>query len=209
MLAQAVAILGEGADPRYAAALAGLDEASAADAAVDLERVEIFRRDVAYTFVHPVVGSAVHAELAAVEKGRGHRQAADLLTKGGAEPERIAAHLLLATPRGDEWAVRALRAAARSAIARGVPDSAVAYLRRALDEPSGEQTAEVLHELGSAEARVAAPEALARLAAARAATSDGPIRARIALELGRAQFSMGDSPKKAVAVLQEARASRR
>ena len=203
-LAQAVAILGEGADPRYAAALAGLDEASAADAAVDLERVEIFRRDVAYTFVHPVVGSAVHAELAAVEKGRGHRQAADLLTKAGAEPERIAAHLLLATPRGDEWAVRALRAAARSAIARGVPDSAVAYLRRALDEPSGEQTAEVLHELGSAEARVAAPEALARLAAALAATSDRPIRARIALELGRAQFSMGDSPKRAVAVLQEA-----
>jgi hypothetical protein len=185
-LAQAVAILGEDADPGQAAALAGLDEATAADVAADLERVEILRRDVAYAFVHPVVGTAVYAELAAAEKDRGHRQAAGLLATSGAEPERIAAQLLLATPRGDEWAVSALRAAARSAITRGVPDSAVAYLRRALEEPPGNETAEVLYELGEAEAGMGAPEALEHLAAARAETGDVRTRARIALAFGGA-----------------------
>ena len=204
MLARAGSILGETADPRHAAALAGLDESTAADAAADLERVEILRRDAAYAFVHPVVGAAVYEELAAAEKGRAHHQAADLLAKSGAEPERIAAQLLLAAPRGDEWAVSALRAAASSAIARGVPDSAVAFLRRALDEGAPQTGAQVLHELGSAEARLAAPEALEHLAAARAATQDARVRARIALELGRAHFSLGGSPRTAVEVLQEA-----
>ncbi len=60
--------------------------------------------------------------------------------ESAAEPERIAAHLLLARPAGDPWAVRMLRDAASSAIARGAPDSAVAYLRRALEEPPGERS---------------------------------------------------------------------
>jgi class 3 adenylate cyclase/DNA-binding CsgD family transcriptional regulator/tetratricopeptide (TPR) repeat protein len=203
-LAQAVAILGDGADPLHAAAVAGLDDVTAADVAADLERVEILRRDVAYAFVHPVVGAAVYAELGAAQKDRGHYRAAGLLATSGADPERIAAQLLLAAPRSDEWAVGALRDAARSAIGRGVPDSAVAYLRRALDEPPGQKTVEVLHELGSAEARVAAPEAIEHLSAARAGTRDIHVRARIALELARARFSMGDSPKNAVEVVQEA-----
>ncbi len=54
-----------------------------------------------------------------------------------------------------------------------------------------------------AEVRVAAPEALEHLAEALAATSDALTRARIALALGAARFSMGQPPKNAIVALQE------
>ena len=204
-LAQAVAILGDDADLRHAAALARLDVATASDAAAALGRIDILRRDLPLAFVHPVVRAAVYTELPAGERDRGHSEAARLLAEANAAPERVAAQLLLTTPADDAWAVRLLRDAARGAIARGAPDSAVAHLRRALEEATGEETAAVLHELGAAEARVAAPEAFGHLAAARAATSDVRARARIALELGTALFSMGEPPRRAVEVLEEAR----
>ena len=78
------------------------------------------------------------------------------------------------------------------------------YLRRALVEPLGDETAEVLHELVRPRRRTAAPEALERLAAARAATDDVRARSVIALELARALFSTGRPPKDAVEVLEEA-----
>ena len=202
-LARAVAIFGDDTELRDAAALAGLDEASASDAAADLARIEILRRHLPLAFVHPVVRAAVYEAMPAVERDRGHTEAARLLAQS-AEPERVAAQLLLSTPRGDEWAVSALRDAAQAAVARGVPESAVAYLRRALDEHPGEKSAEILHELGSAELRASAPEAPEHLAAALAVTTDATARARIALELGTATFSLGQPPKKAVEILQSA-----
>jgi hypothetical protein len=203
-LARAVAILGDGAEPRHAAALAELDEETAADSADDLERVQILRHEPAWAFVHPVVRSAVYAELPAGERARQHRRAARLLAESSADPERIAAQLLPTAARGDAWAVSALREAARSAVARGAPEGAVAYLRRALEEPPVEQMGAVLHELGSAEARIAAPEALAHLAEARAAARDAQSRGGIALELVRAQFALGEPARASVEVLQEA-----
>jgi class 3 adenylate cyclase/DNA-binding CsgD family transcriptional regulator len=203
-LAQAVAILGDDADLRHAAALASLDEATASDAASELGRIEILRRQIPLTFVHPVVRAAVYAELPAVEKDRGHAEAARLLAESKAGPERVAAQLLLAAPADDAWAVRVLREAARSALARGAPDGAVAFLHHALASPSSEERAALLHELGTAEVKLAAPEALEHLAAARAATSDVRTRALIALELARAMFSAGQPTRNAVDVLQEA-----
>jgi DNA-binding CsgD family transcriptional regulator len=203
-LAQAVAILGDGAEPRHAAALAELDEETAADSADDLKRVQILRHESAWAFVHPVVRSAVYAELPAGERVRQHRRAARLLAESAADPERIAAQLLPTAARGDGWAVSALREAARSAVARGAPDGAVAYLRRALEEPPVEQLGAVLHELGSAEARIAAPEALAHLAEARAVARDALSRGGIALELVRAQFALGEPARASVELLQEA-----
>jgi class 3 adenylate cyclase/DNA-binding CsgD family transcriptional regulator len=190
-LAEAVAILGDDAELRHAAALAGLDEATASDAAADLGRIEVLHRRVPFAFVHPVVRAAVYAELPAVEKDRGHTEAACLLAESGAEPEPIAAQLLLTAPTGNAWVVRMLRDAARFAVARGASEGAVAYLRRALAERSDEETAAVLHELGRTEARVAAAEAPEHLAAARAATGDIRVRARIALDLGSALFAAG------------------
>ena len=202
-LAMAVAILGDDAELRHAAELAGLDETVASDAAADLGHVEILGRHLPLAFVHPVVRAAVYSELPAIERDRGHARAARLLAASTSDPERIAAQLLLARPAGDPWAVRTLRDAASNAVARGAPDSAVAYLRRALDEPPAEERADVLHDLGAAEVSVAAPEALEHLAAALAATTDVRTRARIALALGVARFSMGEPPKSAVIALQD------
>jgi class 3 adenylate cyclase/DNA-binding CsgD family transcriptional regulator/RecA/RadA recombinase len=203
-LANAVAILGDDADLGHAAVLAGLDEATASDAAAELGRIEILRQQLPLAFVHPVVRAAVYGEMPAVEKSRGHTRAARLLAESALEPERVAAQLLLATPAGDARVVRMLRDAASSAVARGAQESAVAYLARALREPPGEEAAGVLHELGAAEVRLASPEALEHLAAARAASTDATARARIALDLGTATFSMGRPPKEAVQVLEEA-----
>ena len=61
-----------------------------------------------------------------------HRRAAELLHTNGAEPERVAAHLVLVPASGDPFVVETLRVAADRAIVRGAPDAAVRYLRRAL-----------------------------------------------------------------------------
>src|ERR671919_54988 len=53
---------------------------------------------------------------------------------------------------GDDWTVEQLRAAAREASARGAPESATAYLRRALSEPPSREVGPgLLLELGTAE----------------------------------------------------------
>ena len=71
----------------------------------------------------------------------------------GAESERIARHLLPLPPSADLARVAVLRAAARGASARGDAGAAAHYLRRALEEPPGEEErGAVLYELGVAEA---------------------------------------------------------
>ena len=202
-LARAVALLGDDAEPELAAALAGLGQETASEVAADLVRVEILRPGAPLGFVHPVVRAAVYAELSPVDRGRGHSRAARLLAESGAEPERVAAQLLLTTSTRDAWATEILRDAAQSALARGAPDSAVAYLRRALDEAPPREEGSVLYELGAAEARVADPQALDHLAAARAVTRDPRARCRIALTLGAALFTAGRAPE-ALDVLQDA-----
>ena len=58
-----------------------------------------------------------------------------LLVRERAEPERVALHLLRTEPAGEPATVATLREAARRAAARGAPQSAATYLRRALAEP--------------------------------------------------------------------------
>jgi DNA-binding CsgD family transcriptional regulator len=202
-LARAVALLGGDADLGLAATLAGLELDAASEAAVDLGRTEILEPNVPLAFVHPVVRAAVYAELSPVDRSRGHTRAARLLAESGAEPERVAAQLLLTTPTGDAWATSTLRDAARSALGRGAPDSAVAYLRRALQEAAPPEPEAILHELGTAEARMADPEAIEHLAAARAAAGDLRARSRIALDLGSALFTAGRA-REALELLEEA-----
>ncbi|MDR9371628.1 LuxR C-terminal-related transcriptional regulator, partial [Conexibacter sp. JD483] len=63
-----------------------------------------------------------------------HGRAAARLSARGARLEEIAAHLLAAEPGSSPETVATLREAARAAAAEGAPDTAVAYLRRALRE---------------------------------------------------------------------------
>jgi DNA-binding CsgD family transcriptional regulator len=151
-LATAVAVLGDGADPAHAAALAGLDAESCDEAVDGLVSMSILRGANGLAFVHPLVRSAIYAGIPPRGRARVHRHAARLLWHAGAAAEGAASHLLAASPAGDGEVVEILLAAARSATLTGAPDVAVRYLERALAEPPPDTLeAELLRELGAAE----------------------------------------------------------
>jgi DNA-binding CsgD family transcriptional regulator/tetratricopeptide (TPR) repeat protein len=188
-LAQAVAILGDDADPRQAATLADLDEQTASEAAAALARVDVLRPQSPLGFVHPLIRAAVYEALTPLERDRGHARAARLLADAGAESERVAAHLLRTPPAADAQVVATLRDAARRAGSRGASESAVAYLRRALAEPPlAAERADLLLELGSAETLVDGDAAVEHLREAHALIDDPIRRAETANLLGRQLF---------------------
>ena len=133
-LAGAVAVLDRASLP-LAAALAGLDTATAEDAADLLVRARLFGPDDPLSFLHPLIGAAVLADLPPRGRARLHRRAAELLEAERADPGHIAAHLLRTLPAGDPWVSTALRGAARDALVNGESGSAVRLLRRAWSEP--------------------------------------------------------------------------
>jgi AAA ATPase domain len=120
-LAQAVALLGEDSDLRQASALAELDERATSAAAKALARVDVLRPQPPLGFVHPLVRAGVYETLSPVERDMGHARAARLLGEAGADPERVAAHLLLVPPAADPEVVATLREAARHAGAVVLP----------------------------------------------------------------------------------------
>jgi DNA-binding CsgD family transcriptional regulator/predicted negative regulator of RcsB-dependent stress response len=191
-LARAVAILDDDAPLRHAAELAGLDLETASAAADALAGDEILLAREPLRFVHPLVRHAIANDIPASERAGRHLDAARLLHREGADAERVAAHLLLGRAQGDDWVVTQLCAAAREARRRSAPDSAARYLRRALEEPPDpERRAEVLADLGTAEALAGVPAAAEHLKLAIGATADPGRRAELALEHGRALVVLG------------------
>ena len=198
-LAKAVAVLGDDADPRQAAELAELDERAASEAVAALVRVDVLRSQRPLGFVHPLIRAAVYDSLTQLEREGGHERAAALLTAAGAEPERVASQLLRSPPAGRQESVATLREAARHASTRGASESAVAYLRRALDEPpDAAERADLLVELGSAETRISGEAAVEHLQAARELIDDPLKKAEIALLLGRQLYLLRGEESDAV-----------
>ena len=102
--------------------------------------------------------------------------------------ELVAAHLLLAPPRGDENVVTLLRTAAREAAERGASESAVTYLRRALVEsPMGSGRGDVVLELGMREAPVDGAAAVEHLVQAYRLQDDPRVRSEIAIAAASTQ----------------------
>jgi DNA-binding CsgD family transcriptional regulator len=201
-LAQALAILGDGASVSEAASLAGL-EPDVADAAADtLATMCLIEDDRPLRFVHPVIRAAIHADLPAGRRFRRHAAAARVVARKGARPEKIATQLLAADVRGDAWVSGTLQEAARSALARGAPEAAATYLRRALDEgPPKALQSQLLFELGAAGAHVAAHPALEQLQRAYLEARPGE-RAQRALPLGQA-LAMADATREAADVISD------
>jgi DNA-binding CsgD family transcriptional regulator/tetratricopeptide (TPR) repeat protein len=203
-VARAVAVLAGHAPLRHVAALTGLDPAAIADTAATLVEEGLLQAGRPLTFRHPLIEQAVANLTTPGERHRGHRAAARVLAEEGALPERVATHLLQTEALGDPEVVAALRAAARSALAKGAPESAVTYLRRAREEPPPPtDRPDVLFELGVATVRVSYTDGLALLEEARAAATDPVQRARIALELAR-WLRVTMDYRRALAVLDDA-----
>jgi DNA-binding CsgD family transcriptional regulator len=149
-LARAVAVL-ERAELDQVARLAGLAVPDAARAADLLVRAGVLD-EAPLGFAHPLLRRAVYRDIAINERAEAHGRAARLLAKAHDGPARVAEHLLATVPASDGWTVQQLRAAAREAAARGAPESAAPYLRRALSESSPpEVEGGMLLDLGLAE----------------------------------------------------------
>ncbi|MGI8511324.1 MAG: helix-turn-helix transcriptional regulator, partial [Solirubrobacteraceae bacterium] len=191
-VARSVAVLGDDAQAAHVARLARLSLASAVEAADALARAGVFARGDRVAFAHPIQRAAVYEELEPGERSLAHHAAARVTAEYGAAPERVAAHLAAAQPTGDAWAVESLATAARTALTRGAPAAAAGFLRRALDEPPPpELRADLLVELGRAEAAAGDPRAPSRLEEALALIDDPVRRAGVRRTLGRALFYLG------------------
>ncbi len=137
-LADAMAVLGDGARLDDAAALAQADRTEAAQAAAALRRVELLSAEDPFAFAHPLVRRALYDALTTTARDRLHAGAARVLAARGAPPGAVAEHLARLRPNGSAEVVAGLRAAATEALRRGAPDAATAALRRALDERASE-----------------------------------------------------------------------
>ena len=193
-VARAVAVLGDDAELRHVTALTGHESDRVAAAADALAASEILRPagPGVLRFAHPLLASAVYADLGAGERAELHRRAAEILHDEELSASRVAAHLLPSAGSGEAWVVEALSAAASRALTLGAPESAASYLRRALEEPpSPAVRARVLRQLGLSEAATGLPTAVVRLEEALAAAGSGAERAHTLLVLGRAHSSSG------------------
>jgi len=151
-LARALAVLGPDTDLRDAAELAGLEPHAAARTADLLADARILAPGRPLRFMHPILETAVYSDVGAGERSDIHLQAARILAAGGAAGDRCASHLLAVEPGTDAWTVDVLREAAAGAVARGAPESAVAFLTRARRERiATEPGVRLLRELGMAE----------------------------------------------------------
>jgi DNA-binding CsgD family transcriptional regulator len=195
-LAHAVAVLGDDVPLAHAATLARLDALDAATAADELANADVLHPAPELGFVHPIVRQAVYLGIPTAERGQLHLAAAELLRGGGGADagERAAAHLLNTLPVGAPWVVPSLHAAARRALAGGAPETAAGYLLRALEEaPPQAERAELLVDLGRAEALAGLPSAVERLRTAVALLEQPTARARALAQLGHALYSAGDN----------------
>jgi DNA-binding CsgD family transcriptional regulator len=203
-LAAALAVWGGRARLPQTAALAGVEDEEVAGRGADaLTAAGLVRPGEPLEFVQPIIGTALHGSIPSHKRSLWHARAAQLLDEAGAPLEAIAAHLLAVDPNGDGLLVDVLCEAARGALAAGAPETAEAYLVRALTEPpSASQRAAVLRLLGQTELSQHQPRAAEHLRAALAETRDVRQRARIARELAVPLLHSGHVHQ-AVAVLEQ------
>jgi DNA-binding CsgD family transcriptional regulator/Tfp pilus assembly protein PilF len=199
-LARALAVLGRDAQMRHAAELAGLSPSRASAVADTLAAAYVLDAEE-LAFSHAVVGPIVYDDVPAHARAEMHQRSAELLAHDGAPADRVAAHLLRATPDGAAWAVEALRNAGRRAARDGDPAVAAQLLRRALDEPPAPWLrADVTAELAHAQAAAGDVEAASTFDAAMDLAGDPVSRAVLANEYARFLGATG-RPKDAGAVL--------
>jgi len=192
-VARALAILARPAPLARVAAVAGLSLDAVDRAAETLEAAGLIDGGPELAFVQPLTARAVVAGTPAREQTRLHTRASELLHEADEPLDEIAGHLLHADRLGRDWAVDALLDAELRARAAGEHDEAVAFGRRALDEPPGaDRRTGVLRELAFTEADAGLPEAADRLREAMRLSVLPDERARCALRLGQLLMVAGD-----------------
>lgn len=202
-LAQAVAVLGDDAHFRHAAALAGLDGEAAVTAADALMGAGVLMTGDPFSFSHPIIATAIYASISPARRASIHARAVTLLAGEDPHPERLAHHLMQSPALGDPTVVERLLTAAGRAVSLGAPTTAVRYLERALAEPpSASMRAIVLAELGRVAAVVGDPAALQHLNRALDLLDSHSDRAAVVLDIGRTMLARGHHQEASAALHQ-------
>ncbi|WP_037910894.1 helix-turn-helix transcriptional regulator [Actinacidiphila yeochonensis] len=192
---------------RLLAELAGADPARVAGWLTAMTGLGVLRADGAGRprYAHPLLRDAVLSGVPAARRRAAHGAAATATLRWGAPAETVAGHLLRSDPVGASWAPGVLHDAATLALRDGRPGDAVAYLRRALDEPLSDQPRQrLLTELGSLEyAGGESSAAIPRLTKATQLSGTPRDRVRAAVALGTALAGRGRT-RAAVEVLRTA-----
>lgn len=193
-VAQVVTVLDTSATIDRVAAMTGVTPSVISGTVNALQRMgvlDVERQSV--TIVHPLIESLLRQQLTYSALQELHCQAARTIALTGGNPKDVAEHLLASAPVAEPWALAALMAAAEHVLTDGDPRSAVAYLRRALQEPSTDSDRfKVLGRLGEAEARIDIKEAMANLSQVVAASSCAEVRARAGQQLADLLGILGD-----------------
>jgi DNA-binding CsgD family transcriptional regulator len=134
-VARSLAVLGDDSEHGLVAALGGLEPTAALRAADELRAAAILDANESLRFVHPLVRNALYTDIPGGERTVAHLSAAALLKERGAAAERLAGHLVVSDAHGSRETAETLLDAGVRALARGAPQSTIAYLRRALREP--------------------------------------------------------------------------
>ncbi|MBT2416000.1 AAA family ATPase [Streptomyces sp. ISL-12] len=174
----------------------GTDPARVAGWLTAMTRLGLLRPDLAGRprYAHPLLRDAVLTGWPTARRERAHRVAAEAMLRRGGRVEAVARHLVRTPAVGLPWALRVLRDAVTAAVDESRPEDAVAYLRRALEEPVADDLRQrMLTELGSLEYAAAdAPTAIARLGEALHLPAAPRDRARTAIALGTALAGRGE-----------------
>jgi DNA-binding CsgD family transcriptional regulator len=182
---RAVAILEPHATLRRVAVATGLEPEVVSAAVHALVEAGVLRDGSPLAFVHPLLRSAVEGGMTEPQRRELHAAVARLHHAEGGDPGVVAAHLVKTDTAAGPWVIASLRAATEQALARGAPEPAVSFMRRALEEgaPEDERT-ELMWVLGSSLLRAGDEEGILWLKRAREASEDAEFRAGIAEELG-------------------------
>lgn len=151
---------------RITATMARADPARVAGWLTAMTRLGLLHQgaDGLHRYAHPLLRDAVLSGWAGGRRRAAHRTAAEELMRGGAEVAVVAGHLSHASAVAEPWAVDVLVEAAADEVRAGRPRCAVAFLRRALDEPMAPvRRASVLIQLGSLECAEYPSGGIARL----------------------------------------------
>jgi ATP/maltotriose-dependent transcriptional regulator MalT len=186
-VAQAMAVLGDGASLRIAAQLADTDAGLATVLAHKLRRIEILASEDPVRFVHPLVRQSLYDGIPIGERWRLHARASDLLLEHGAPAETAVAHLTVLPPAGSSHVAGLHLQAAESALTRAAPAEAVKWLERAIAEDARAPCrAELLARLGLARATLRDPACVEVLREAYDTLEDPELRCSVAVDLSYA-----------------------
>lgn len=204
--AEALAVLGEDSAVSDVAAVANSTRQSVLTSLALLAQSGLTAPNAVTRFVHPIIHTAIFGDLTAARRALLHERAARALAAAGAEPVRIAHHLLGAEPAGDAQDAQMLAAVGSTALMRGDAATAVRLLERAVAEPpAAEAAARVRLDLGRARLALADGAGGAEdLRVALEAASDPGLRVEIVMQLSDA-LAATDRIEAAIDVLDTAR----